>query len=208
MTISVHQLGKVGVDHLKQADFFHLSDQIGSFTGLNDSLLDAAWSRRMGAAQNGQVPETQQTFDDLVVDVDAICLVQLGHDSRYTVLRMLARDLLQDGQQVGILLRVVYLVPLVIIPSRLGQIQGDQRSIQANGVLGRFHQGHLLAWPHLVRPKKFFKSAISTSFWPSNRSSSAIRPSYSTTMLSWAKTSAPFSRKVRLHALTVLGWIP
>src|SRR4030067_1374415 len=57
-------------------------------------------------------------------------------------------------------------------------------------------------------PKKFFRSAISTSFWPNSRSSPAIRRSYAFTSPSCEKTSGPFSRKSRFQALTELGCTP
>ena len=59
VSICLQELGEIGVEHLEQVDFFHLSHQVGQSPGLGDGLLDTAWPGTMGAAQDGQVPYTQ-----------------------------------------------------------------------------------------------------------------------------------------------------
>jgi hypothetical protein len=82
---------------------------------------------------------------------------------------------------------------------RLGQIQGRQSPAQAEGLPGCLHKGHFLHRRHGIRPKKSFKSAISTSFWPGKRSNSAMRRSYSATVPSLANSSGPSSKMVFVH---------
>lgn len=61
---------------------------------------------------------------------------------------------------------------------------------------------------HPLRPKKFFTTAISTSFLPSSCSNSAIRLSYSCTAEPLAKITGPLSRNCRFQIPTVLAWTP
>ena len=57
-------------------------------------------------------------------------------------------------------------------------------------------------------PKKFFSSAISTSFFPSSCSRLAMWRSYCCTVLSSANSSGPFSRNCFFQRPTELGWMP
>src|SRR2546427_4444977 len=60
--------------------------------------------------------------------------------------------------------------------------------------LGRPHQFHLDRGAHSLRPKKFFRSAISTSFLPSSCSSSATRRSPLLAASPRSNTPGPRSR--------------
>ena len=77
--------------------------------------MDAAGLGMVSTAQDTQIPHSEQLFHDLVIDVAVILIPQLRHNPRHTVLWMVPRDSLQDGQQVSILL-IGYLLLLVIIP--------------------------------------------------------------------------------------------
>src|SRR5688572_19154111 len=94
----------------------------------------------------------------------------------------------------------------MIVPARFGNFKRRQGCCQAVLSPNRIHQLDFLTQAHLLRPKKFFKRAISTSFLPNNCSRSAIRCSYSATVPFWLKISGPLSNKVCFQLLTVLGW--
>src|SRR5688500_13100375 len=93
----------------------------------------------------------------------------------------------------------------MIVPARLGNFKHSQSRCQAVFNSNRIDQLHFLTQAHLLRPKKFFKRAISTSFLPSNCSISARRCSYSATTLFWLKISGPLSSSLCFQLLTVLG---
>jgi hypothetical protein len=65
-----------------------------------------------------QVPRLVEALHQLVVDPTPIAVAQFLRDARDTVLGMLPGNILQVGQQVGVLL-VAYLLCAVVVPGRL-----------------------------------------------------------------------------------------
>src|SRR3972149_4808661 len=206
--VGVHQLGEVGVGNLERADRLPARHQVDAVPGRRDRPADPARFGRFRAPNQGQIPGLMQSLHHLVVDTATVGFPQLHCRPAIAILRMLAGDGLQGLPQVPILLRVADLPPLVVVPCRARQLKGGQNGGKAIGLAPLLHQRHLLLGAHPFRPKKFFNRAISTSFLPSNCSSSARRRSYCCTVPSCAKPSAPRSRNSFFHSPTEFGWMP
>src|SRR3990172_4094693 len=206
--VGVDQLGEVGVGNLEGPDRLLASHQVDAVPGHRDRPADPARFGRFRAPNQGQIPGLMQPLHHLVVDTATVGFPQLHCRPAIAVFRMLAGDGLQRLPQVLVLVRVAHFLVLMVVPRGARQAEGGQNGGKPAGLTSAPHQRHLLLGAHPFRPKKFLSRAISTSFLPSNCSSSARRRSYCWTVPSWAKTSAPRSRNSFFHSPTEFGWMP
>lgn len=109
----------------------------------------------------------------------AVCLPEFFGRAPVTVGRMFLSYALQRISQMRILFGVSLHVLLMVVPARARQLQNGEDGRKAIVVPGAFGEGDFLCRAHPFWPKKFFNSAISTSFFPKSCSRSRMRPSYS-----------------------------
>jgi hypothetical protein len=146
--------------------------KINPRAGLLEKPGQKACFRLPNPFNHSQIPGRMQSGNDFPVDLDPP-IPELGIRPPIPVFRMRPGDLQQCAPQSGMSLFITSSL-LRIGPSPFGKSQSRQDPVQPVFVLERpcqlnfFPRGELPA-------KKFFSSAISTSLWPINRSSSSIR---------------------------------
>src|SRR5690606_12669064 len=202
----VDELGEVGVEDLERLDHaVELRDQVDPIARRRDRFSDPARLRPPGASRERKVPEPVKPADDLSTHPLAVRLPELDRGAAVSVRRVLARDRLERRLQVRVLLGVAPPLTLPVVERRERQIHGSERGRKRVLLSRAPDERDLLGCRHPLRPKKFFRSAISTSFLPSSCSRSRIRRSYSRTVESSAKISGPFSRNCFFQSPTEFG---
>ena len=181
--------------------------QVRPRTGGVNRPPDGARLRPADAPQR-QIPEPVQPLHHLAVHAVPVRLPELCGGPPVSVLRVCFGDRLQRRLQVRVLLRVRHPRSSVVVPRRARQPDRSQRRRQAVCLACTGDERHLRLHAQPLRPKKFFRSAISTSFLPSSCSRSRMRRSYSLIVVSSAKTSGARSMKRRFQSPTEFGCTP
>src|SRR6056297_2559918 len=174
---------------------------------MGERLPDRTGCRPRDRTTKPEVPRSEQTAQPLAVDDLSGRLLQLRADAPVAVGGMRIDDLEDRRAECLVgrpLLGRLRAVPHPVVPRALRDVQRLQASVEPVRVAVRLHESDPLVQSQLSG-KKFLRSAISTSFRPSIRSSLPIRSSYSFTSSAPPNTSGPRSRNSRFQRDTVTG---